>query len=44
MRSGNHELSSDTDTEVLIHLIEEQEGSLKDQVRSAIAEVKGILQ
>jgi len=41
LESRGHRFSSDTDTEVLIHLVEEQEGSLEDKVRSALSEVKG---
>ncbi|MBS3786894.1 glutamine--fructose-6-phosphate transaminase (isomerizing) [Candidatus Bipolaricaulota bacterium] len=41
LESRDHEFSSDTDTEVLIHLIEEQEGSLEEKVRAALGEVDG---
>lgn len=41
LESRGHGFSSDTDTEVLIHLVEEQEGSLEEKVRSALGEVKG---
>ncbi len=41
LESRGHEFSSDTDTEALIHLVEEQEGSLEEKVRSALEEVQG---
>ncbi|MCF7891018.1 glutamine--fructose-6-phosphate transaminase (isomerizing) [Candidatus Bipolaricaulota bacterium] len=41
LESRGHEFSSDTDTEVLIHLIEEQEGPLEAKVRSSLNEVQG---
>ncbi|MBS3736084.1 MAG: glutamine--fructose-6-phosphate transaminase (isomerizing) [Candidatus Bipolaricaulota bacterium] len=41
LESRDHEFSSDTDTEVLIHLVEEQEGPLEVKVRSAMDEVQG---
>src|SRR4249919_667696 len=45
LRSGlekrGHVLDSDTDTEVVAHLIEEKEGSLADRVRAAVGELDG---
>ncbi len=39
--SRGHELTSQTDTEVLAHLIEEEEGPLKERVRNALSRVEG---
>ncbi len=42
LESGGHTLVSDTDTEVVAHLIEERfEGDLAAAVRSAVADLKG---
>jgi glutamine---fructose-6-phosphate transaminase (isomerizing) len=45
LRSGlekrGHVLDSETDTEVVAHLIEEQEGSLTDRVRATVRELEG---
>ena len=36
-----HTLASETDTEVVAHLIEEKQGSLPDRVRAAVRELEG---
>ncbi len=41
LEGGGHEFSSDTDSEVIIHLIEEGTGSLEEKVRSALRRVEG---
>jgi len=41
LQKRGHVLDSDTDTEVVAHLIEEQEGSLADRVRAAVGELDG---
>ncbi|MBS3766354.1 glutamine--fructose-6-phosphate transaminase (isomerizing) [Candidatus Bipolaricaulota bacterium] len=41
LESNGHEFSSKTDSEVLIHLIEEGQGSLEEKVRSALSRVEG---
>ncbi len=41
LEAGGHEFSSDTDSEVIIHLIEEGSGSLEEKVRSALGRVEG---
>jgi len=45
LRSGlekrGHVLDSETDTEVVAHLIEEREGSLSDRVRATVRELEG---
>ena len=41
LQKRDHVLESDTDTEVLAHLIEEKEGSLADRVRATAAELDG---
>ncbi|MFB6290688.1 MAG: glutamine--fructose-6-phosphate transaminase (isomerizing), partial [Candidatus Bipolaricaulia bacterium] len=41
LESKGHVFKSDTDTEVLIHLVEDREGPLEQKVRSAIDEVEG---
>ncbi|HEY8116238.1 MAG TPA: isomerizing glutamine--fructose-6-phosphate transaminase, partial [Actinomycetota bacterium] len=41
LQKRGHVLESDTDTEVLAHLIEEKEGSLADRVRATAAELDG---
>ncbi len=41
LESNGHEFSSKTDSEVLIHLIEEGQGSLEERVRSALSRVEG---
>jgi len=41
LEAGGHEFSSDTDSEVIIHLIEEETGSLEEKVRSALRRLEG---
>ncbi len=41
LEKRGHTLVSETDTECVAHLIEEQEGSLADRVRAAIHELEG---
>lgn len=41
LQTKGHKFASETDTEVLAHLIEDQEGSLEDRVREALQSVKG---
>jgi glucosamine--fructose-6-phosphate aminotransferase (isomerizing) len=41
LEKRGHTLLSDTDTEAVAHLIEEQEGSLPDRVRAAARELEG---
>jgi glucosamine--fructose-6-phosphate aminotransferase (isomerizing) len=41
LEKRGHAFSSETDTEVVAHLIEEQAGSLPDRVRAAVRELEG---
>ena len=41
LQKRGHVLDSDTDTEVVAHLIEEKEGSLADRVRATVGELDG---
>ncbi len=41
LEKRGHRLESDTDTEAVAHLIEEQEGLLSDRVRAAVRELEG---
>jgi len=41
LEKRGHTLVSETDTEAVAHLIEEQEGSLADRVRAAVRELEG---
>ena len=41
LEKRGHVLDSETDTEVVAHLIEEQEGSLADRVRATVRELDG---
>ena len=41
LQKRGHVLDSDTDTEVVAHLIEEKDGSLADRVRAAVGELDG---
>ncbi|MFP4633256.1 MAG: glutamine--fructose-6-phosphate transaminase (isomerizing) [Halobacteriales archaeon] len=41
LEGKGHEFESDTDTEVVPHLLEEAEGSLFDRVRAAVEELEG---
>ncbi|HEX5902355.1 MAG TPA: glutamine--fructose-6-phosphate transaminase (isomerizing) [Actinomycetota bacterium] len=41
LEKRGHSLASETDTEVVAHLIEEQEGSLADRVRAAVRTLDG---
>ena len=41
LEKRGHVLDSETDTEVVAHLIEEKEGSLADRVRAAVRELDG---
>jgi glucosamine--fructose-6-phosphate aminotransferase (isomerizing) len=41
LEKRGHTLASETDTEVVAHLIEEQEGSLGDRVRATVRQLEG---
>ncbi len=41
LEKRGHTLASETDTEVVAHLIEEEHGALADRVRAAVAELEG---
>ena len=41
LEKRGHTLASETDTECIAHLIEEQEGGLADRVRAAVRELEG---
>jgi glucosamine--fructose-6-phosphate aminotransferase (isomerizing) len=41
LEKRGHRLGSETDTEVVAHLIEEREGSLADRVRATVRELEG---
>lgn len=41
LEANGHEFSSNTDSEVIIHLIEEEKGSLEEKVRFALRRVEG---
>ena len=41
LEKRGHTLASDTDTEVVAHLIEEKEGTLADRVRATVRELEG---